>query len=247
MKHRNVVSIVSLLSIFGLMLLLPGTPVVAQEADPPVCTDTLIVEHFKIEFIERVPNRNEDTSTYVYAVTANPDGGPTGQRAMSHWGIQFCDWFFDDPTSVTPQTGTFLTPGVYTTTTKTPNYSVPGRLNIAYSVNTATDTPYIWLKWDGASAAEDLLGNDSVTETDVFTVTVANSIVYQNALRVPIQLGPIGVQVKAGPEGGGGGTQSEGLCGPWAKCDDPSSVCFVGFEAKSPSLIGWVLGLLGLK
>ena len=251
MKQRDVVKLFSLLVIVSLGILLPHAAVRAQTPDPGDCADSLTVDHFKIDFIENVSN-GDDTSTYYYAVTSHPGGytGSTDQYppALSHWGIELCEWFLDDnfaPTSDgNPDTTEYTTPGPYTTTTKNPNYTVDGRSGIQYSVDTGGSSPNVWVKWEEASVQ---LGDEGATETDIFSVTVSDFFEI-NEQRITVQKGPIYVQAKAGPGGGGDGTIDYGLCGPWVdSCSDPTSVCFVGLEARSPSLLGWFLGLLGLK
>jgi hypothetical protein len=256
MKQRDVVRLFSLLVILSLGILLPHTAVRAQTPDPEECAESITVDYFKIDFIEDVSN-GDDTSTYYYAVTSHPDGyaDSTDQYppALSHWGIELCEWFLDDnfaPTSDgNPATTEYTTPGDYTTTTKDPNnYTVFGRSGIQYSVGTGGSSPNVWIKWEESSVQ---LGNNGATDTDIFSVTVSDFFVYNNT-RVTVQTGPIWTQVKAGSpnRGNSGGVDTDvyGLCGPWVdSCSDPTSVCFVGLEARSPSLLGWFLGLLGLE
>jgi len=253
MKQRDVVRLFSLLAMLSLVLLVPGVPVRAQTPDPGQCENSITVDYFKFDFIENVSN-GDDTSTYYYAVTSHPDGytGDNTPPALSHWGLELCEWFLDDNFAPSPDgdpnTTEYTTPGPYTTTTKDPNYTVDGRLGIEYSVETGGSSPNVWVKWEEASVQ---LGNNGATETDIFSVTVSDFFEI-NGQRITVQKGPIWTQVKAGSpnQGNSGGVDTDvsGLCGPWVdSCSDPTSVCFVGLEARSSSLLGWFLGLLGLK
>ena len=239
MQYLNPIRTLLWLSILGAIILLPGRPVSAQTSDMPTCQDSITLEHFKIDFIGTTDNGN-GTLTYGYAVTANPEGN-TGQNALSHWGLQLCDWFFDYDENLAPQPNTtYETPGEWNGET--------GREGVLYDVDSddSSSLPFTWLKWN--TVASDGLGAGGASDTDLFTVTVSSSITYEDPdqgwINVNVETGPLGTQVKAGMTGTAYGT---GLCGPWADCDNPTSVCFTGFEAKPTSFIGWVLDFLGLK
>jgi hypothetical protein len=243
MKRHHTIRTLSLLSILGFMLLLPFSFVSAETTESVECLESVTLEDddFEIRYIEHTTNASEGTMTFVYAVTSNE-----ASNALSHWGLRLCDWFVPD--DVAPKKDdTYVTPGDYTTTTKTPTEVVIARSGAEYLMDTGEDTPYTWIKWEANSDPQ--LGDGGVNEMDIFTVTVSTRIVHPTdpTLGVTIKKGPIGVQTKAGKGTGSIGDETVGLCGPYAECDDPNSVCFTGLEAKSPSLIGWILRLLNLE
>ena len=237
MTHRARTRALSLLAIFALLLLLPLQPVSAESSDPPPrCERSVIVDNYKISYIESQENTGNGTTTYVYKVTANPKEVTPSNIALSHWSLLLCDWFFDENFAPDPDDpGSITTPSGNTYSIDTDDRSYPNQT---------------WIKWEFSEGNQ--LGDGGVPMTDTFTLTVSNQIEYPSddpKINVTVQLGPVGVETKDGEattESIPGGDVI-GLCGPWADCNSPTSVCFMGLEAKSPSLLGWILRLLNLE
>ncbi len=235
------------LALASILWLLPSALAAEPGLIPDDCVDfvTMSWDHYTLCFIEKI-QASEDYATWTYAVQATgnePTSGDTGPEclyAMSHWSLDFCETFFDH---INPDDGDIYT--IPTTYLSSEDKEFIGREGITYTIDLQGESQvpaYRRLKFE---STRDPLGDEGYSGVDLFQFTIPSK---------NIATGDVPVGLKAG------NTQySDWILGPVFEegactgavivesCEKPEAVCGLGLEARSKSLIGWVLDLLSLK